>query len=62
MRQNGYRQAGVILTAIDTSATAVETLKLGAADYLVKGCDVEEIRRRVGRCPIFVAGKQGREP
>lgn len=55
MRQNGYRQAVVILTAIDTAATAVEALKLGAADYLVKGCDVEEIRRRVGRCPIFVA-------
>lgn len=55
MRSNGYRQPVVVLTALDTAATAVEAMKLGATDYLVKGCDIEELRRRIGRCPILVA-------
>jgi len=54
MRANGYRQPVVVLTALDAANTAVEALKLGAADYLVKGCDIDELRRRIGRCPILV--------
>lgn len=48
MRANGHEQPVIVLSALDTAKTAVEALKLGAADYLVKGCDIEELRRRVG--------------
>ncbi len=47
MRENGHEQPVIMLTALDTAKTAVEALKLGAADYLVKGYDIEELRRRV---------------
>jgi DNA-binding NtrC family response regulator len=47
MRENGHEQPVIMLTALDTAKSAVEALKLGAADYLVKGCDIEELRRRV---------------
>src|SRR6267142_1704949 len=33
--------------ALDTAKTAVEALQLGAADYLVKGFELEELRQRV---------------
>src|SRR6266850_2194265 len=35
------------LVALDTAKTAVESLQLGAADYLVKGFELEELRQRV---------------
>jgi len=47
MREQGRAQPVIIITALDTARTAVEALKLGAADYLVKGFDVEELRKRV---------------
>ena len=47
MRENGHEQPVIVLSALDTAKPAVEALKLGAADYLVKGCDIEELRRRV---------------
>jgi sigma-B regulation protein RsbU (phosphoserine phosphatase) len=40
--------AVIVVSALDRAQTAVEALKLGAADYLVKGFDIEELRRRVG--------------
>jgi two-component system nitrogen regulation response regulator NtrX len=48
MREQGHAQPVIIVSALDTARTAVEALKLGAADYLVKGFDVEELRKRVG--------------
>lgn len=47
MREHGHEQPVIMLSALDTAKSAVEALKLGAADYLVKGCDIEELRRRV---------------
>jgi DNA-binding NtrC family response regulator len=37
----------LIVTALDTARPAVEALQRGAADYIVKGYDLEELRRRV---------------
>ncbi len=48
MREQGHPQPVIIVSALDTAHKAVEALKLGAADYLVKGFDVEELRKRVG--------------
>src|SRR6201987_4313512 len=36
-----------MVSALDTAKTAVEALQVGAADYLVKGFDLEELRQRV---------------
>jgi DNA-binding NtrC family response regulator len=48
MREQKHEQPVLIVSALDTARTAVEALKSGAADYLVKGFDVEELRKRVG--------------
>jgi len=48
MREAGHSQPVIVVSALDTARTAVEALKLGAADYLAKGFDVEELRKRVG--------------
>ncbi len=48
MREAGHAQPVIVVSALDTAHTAVEALKLGAADYLAKGFDVEELRKRVG--------------
>ena len=37
----------LMVSALDTAKTAVEALRLGAADYLVKGFELEELRQRV---------------
>ena len=37
----------LMVSALDTAKTAVEALRLGAADYLVKGFDLDELRQRV---------------
>src|SRR5271155_2953178 len=37
----------LIISALDTAKKAVEALNLGAADYLVKGFELEELRQRV---------------
>jgi DNA-binding NtrC family response regulator len=47
MREEGHVQPVLIVSALDTARTAVEALRLGATDYLVKGFDVEELRKRV---------------
>jgi len=48
MRESGHVQPVIVVSALDTARTAVEALKFGAADYLAKGFDVEELRKRVG--------------
>ncbi len=48
MREAGHAQPVIVVSALDTARTTVEALKLGAADYLAKGFDVEELRKRVG--------------
>ncbi len=48
MREQGQEHPVIVVSALDTARTAVEALKLGAVDYLVKGFDVEELRKRVG--------------
>jgi len=37
----------LIVSALDTARTAVEALQSGANDYIVKGFDIEELRKRV---------------
>ncbi len=48
MRDMGHPQPVIVVSALDSARTAVEALKLGATDYLAKGFDVEELRKRVG--------------
>jgi len=47
LRQEGHELPVLMVSALDTAKTAVEALQLGAADYLVKGFELEELRRRV---------------
>jgi len=48
LRENGHEMPVLVVSALDTAQTAVEALQSGAADYIVKGFDIEELRRRVG--------------
>jgi DNA-binding NtrC family response regulator len=47
MREQGSDVPVLIVSALDTAKTAVEALQVGAADYLVKGFELEELRQRV---------------
>jgi two-component system nitrogen regulation response regulator NtrX len=47
MRESGDETPLVIVSALDTAKTAVEALQKGASDYIVKGFDIEELRKRV---------------
>src|SRR5690349_3320412 len=47
MREQGSEIPVLMVSALDTAKTAVEALQLGAADYLVKGFEVDELRQRV---------------
>ncbi len=47
LRQEGNELPVLMVSALDTARTAVEALQLGAADYLVKGFELEELRQRV---------------
>src|ERR1700688_2658304 len=47
MREQGSELPVLMISALDTAKTAVEALRLGAADYLVKGFELEELRQRV---------------
>ena len=40
----------IILTGYGDMTTAIEALRLGADDYLLKPCDVDELMLRVERC------------
>jgi two-component system, NtrC family, nitrogen regulation response regulator NtrX len=47
MRDQGSDVPVLMVSALDNAKTAVEALQLGAADYLVKGFELEELRQRV---------------
>ena len=47
MREQGIDVPVLVVSALDTAKTAVGALQLGAADYLVKGFELEELRQRV---------------
>jgi DNA-binding NtrC family response regulator len=47
LRQGGDQTPVLIVSALDTAGTAVEALHSGASDYIVKGFDIEELRKRV---------------
>jgi two-component system nitrogen regulation response regulator NtrX len=47
LRENGHDTPVLIVSALDTAKTAVEALRGGATDYIVKGFDIEELRKRV---------------
>ena len=47
VRDEGNQIPVLMVSALDTAKTAVEALRLGAADYLVKGFDLDELRQRV---------------
>jgi two-component system nitrogen regulation response regulator NtrX len=47
LREGGDGTPVLVVTALDTAKTAVEALHSGATDYIVKGFDIEELRRRV---------------
>jgi DNA-binding NtrC family response regulator len=47
MREQGNDVPVLMISALDTAKTAVEALQVGAADYLVKGFELEELRQRV---------------
>ncbi len=48
MREGGREHEIPVLmvTALDSAKTAVEAIRLGATDYIVKGFDIEELRQR----------------
>ena len=47
LRGEGHELPVLIVSALDTAKTAVAALRLGAADYLVKGFELDELRTRV---------------
>src|ERR1700752_3399643 len=47
LRESGNETPVLIVSALDTAKTAVEALQGGAADYIVKGFDIAELRTRV---------------
>ncbi|HXX45380.1 MAG TPA: sigma-54 dependent transcriptional regulator [Candidatus Acidoferrales bacterium] len=47
LRANADETPVLIVSALDTARTAVDALRNGANDYIVKGFDIEELRKRV---------------
>src|SRR5271170_4584909 len=47
LRAEGHTLPVLMVSALDTAKPAVEALQYGAADYLVKGFELEELRTRV---------------
>jgi DNA-binding NtrC family response regulator len=58
LRQEQYDLPVLMVSALDTAKTAVEALQLGAADYLVKGFELEELRQRVANLLKLVTLEQ----
>src|ERR1700688_5147532 len=61
MREQGSEATVLMVSALDTAKTAVEALQLGAADYLVKGFELEELRQRVANLLKLVGLEQENE-
>src|SRR6202162_755411 len=47
LRDQGSTMPVLMISALDAAKTAVDALRLGAADYLVKGFELDELRQRV---------------
>jgi DNA-binding NtrC family response regulator len=47
LRDQGSGVPVLMVSALDSAKTAVDALRLGAADYLVKGFELDELRQRV---------------
>lgn len=47
LRESDNSTPVLVVSALDSAKTAVEALKEGASDYIVKGFDIEELRHRV---------------
>jgi DNA-binding NtrC family response regulator len=47
MRADGIETPVLVVSGLDSAKTAVEALQNGAADYIVKGYDIAELRKRV---------------
>jgi len=47
LREEGNDVPVLVVSALDTAKTAVEALRVGAADYLVKGFELDELRQRI---------------
>jgi DNA-binding NtrC family response regulator len=47
LRGEGHELPVLIVSALDAAKTAVEAMRVGAADYLVKGFELDELRTRV---------------
>ena len=47
LRENNHAIPVLVVSALDTAKTAVEALQNGASDYIVKGFDIAELRKRV---------------
>jgi DNA-binding NtrC family response regulator len=47
LRAAGDETPVLVVSALDTARTAVEALQAGAGDYIVKGFDIEALRKRV---------------
>jgi DNA-binding NtrC family response regulator len=58
LRQEGNNLPVLMVSALDTAKTAVEALQLGAADYLVKGFELDELRQRVANLLKLVTLEQ----
>ena len=58
LRQEGHELPVLMVSALDTAKTAVEALQLGAADYLVKGFELDELRQRVANLLKMVTLEQ----
>jgi DNA-binding NtrC family response regulator len=58
LRQQGSDLPVLMVSALDTAKAAVEALQLGAADYLVKGFELEELRQRVANLLKLVTLQQ----
>ena len=50
----------IMLTGHATVETAIEGMKLGAADYLVKPCDTEELMAKINKAHQRKAGQEER--
>jgi len=61
LRQEGHDVPVLMVSALDAAKTAVEALQLGAADYLVKGFELEELRQRVANLLKLVGLEQENE-
>lgn len=61
LRNESHDLPVLMVSALDTAKTAVEALQLGAADYLVKGFELEELRQRVANLLKLVGLEQENE-